>query len=158
MSVNLEADGLRTDVVRIVQDIFTTMLGMEVEVNDSLTPAADSPVVSASMHLTGPWNGAVLLQCGLPAACQFTATMLGADEPGDADDTVKDVMGELINMVAGNFKSLLGGGTHLSLPTVVEGSDYRFRILRGEQTARVGFLTPAGPLFVTLVEIREAAR
>ena len=157
MSILTQTDLLRDDLARIVRDIFLAMLAMEVEVDDGPMQQSGTPVVTASMHLGGGWNGAVLLQCGLPAACAFAAAMLGIEKPDAANDDVKDVMGELINMVAGNFKSLLEGGASLSMPTVVEGADYRFRILRGQETAHVGFRTPAGPLYVKLVELSSPA-
>jgi chemotaxis protein CheX len=156
MSLELEARVLREDLVRIVKDIFATMLAMEVGVEDAPGPReAPAVVVTASMHLGGAWSGAVLLQCSQAAACEFTAVMLGAGKPETATDDVKDVMGEMINMVAGNFKAALGGGAHLSLPTVVEGADYRFRILRGHETASVAFQTPAGAVYVSLIEIPD---
>jgi len=155
MPVNLERGVVEADLTRIVQDIFLTMLAMEVAPAPAEPQESPGPVVTASMHLAGPWNGAVVWQCPLAAACEFTAVFLGIEAPSGASDDVKDVMGELINMVAGNFKALLGGGVHLSMPTVVEGADYHFQIQRGAQTARVGFHTPAGPLWVSLVELRE---
>jgi len=158
MSLNMQTNVLRADLVSIVQDIFQTMLSMEVAADDNSKEASDAPVVTACMHLSGPWKGAVLLQCQAPAACEFAAALIGIEKPATADDDVRDAMGELVNMVAGNFKSLLGGGAHLSLPTVVEGADYRFRIMGGQQTERMAFQTPAGVIHVSLVEIREPAK
>ena len=107
------------------------------------------------MHVGGTWNGAVLLQCGLPAAFEYTALVLGIEKPTVANDDVKDVMGELINIVAGNFKAALGGGACLSMPAVVEGNDYRWRILHSRETARFVFRTPAGAIQVAVAETRS---
>jgi len=154
MSVKMERSAVEADLTRIVQDVFQTMLRTEVEARDMRVEDLGPPVVSASMHLGGNWNGAVLMQCHLSTACAFAAAMTGMAQPRTADDDVKDVMGELINMVAGNFKGLLGGA-YLSMPTVVEGQDYRLRILRGKQTARVCFQTAEGPVVLTVVELGE---
>jgi len=154
--VDFEPEVLRTDLTRIVQDIFQTMLGMEAQARDLRIEDLRPPIVSASMHLSGNWNGAVLLQCELPAAAEFTSAMLGMEKPATAGEDLKDVMGEVINMIAGNFKGLIGGA-HLSMPIVVEGSDYRIRLLGGKPTARLGFLTPGGPLHLTLVELEVTA-
>lgn len=153
VSVPVESNLLRTDLIRIVQDIFLAMLSMEVGESGLAVEAPDGAVVTASLHLSGTWNGAILLQCDLETACQFAEVMLGIQRPAAADEDVKDVMGELINMVAGNFKAVLGGGSRLSLPTVVEGSDYRFHLLRGTPAARLDLITPAGAVRVSLVEI-----
>ena len=146
---------LKADLTRIVQDVFETMLGIEAQAGELRIEELKPPVVSASMHLSGAWNGSVLMQCELPAAVEFTAAMIGVEKPTAADDDLKDVMGEVINMIAGNFKGLIGG-VHLSMPIVVEGQDYRIRLLGGKPVARLGFRTPAGPLHVTLVELQVA--
>ena len=156
MSVPVESNVLHDDLLRIMQDIFATMLSMEIREDPTEGEPAGVGVVTASMHLGGNWNGAILLQCRLPTACRVTSVMLGIDQPDNANDDVKDVMGELINMVSGNFKAVLGGGSYLSLPTVVEGSDYRFHVLRGIPAGRVDFQTPAGGVRVSLVEISTA--
>jgi len=41
---------------------------------------------------------------------------------------VRDALGELANMLAGNLKSVLPSGVVLSMPSVIEGSDYSLRI------------------------------
>lgn len=155
MAIPLAIEVVREDMVRIAQSIFQAMLAMEVEVKDLEGQNWGDGGVTASIHLGGAWNGAVFLQCPVSTACELAASMLGIEKPAAADDDVKDVMGELINMVAGNFKALLGGGTFLSGPLVVEGADYRFRILTGEPIARVELRTPAGPAVLTVVEVRQ---
>jgi chemotaxis protein CheX len=152
MSVTADPALLREDLVRIVQDIFTTMLAMEVQVLEAAQPNGANGVLTAAIHLSGGWTGAVLLECGLPTACELAAAMIGIEKPAAASDQVKDVMGELINMVAGNFKATLGCGAHLSEPAVAEGSDYRARILRGKPAACVALETPAGAIVITIVE------
>ena len=57
--------------------------------------------------------------------------MLGVGEDEARKETV-DALGELCNMVVGNFKSKLGrvGETSvLSVPTVIQGRDYQVRPL-----------------------------
>ena len=72
MSVPVESNVLRDDLVRIMQDIFTTMLSMEIREDPTEGDPVGVGVVTASMHLGGNWNGAILLQCRLPTACRFT--------------------------------------------------------------------------------------
>jgi len=45
------------------------------------------------------------------------------------DEDVRDALGELANMLAGNLKSVLPSGVVLSMPSVIEGSDYSLRNL-----------------------------
>jgi chemotaxis protein CheX len=53
--------------------------------------------------------------------------MLG--ETVDSQDQVADALGEICNMVAGNFKNKLAGTDErcmLSVPTVISGEEYSF--------------------------------
>jgi chemotaxis protein CheX len=142
----LTPDAVRSDVTRIVQDIFLAMLFMEVEAGAESAGDWSPPVVAASVRLCGPWNGAVSIECSEATARELTAAMLGIRKPPALDDDVRDVMGELINMLAGNFKALLGGAS-LSLPCVTLGTAGAGRVV-----ARLGFRTPAGPIQVLLME------
>jgi len=153
LPIHLETQTLRSDLARIVQDIFETMLSMEVS-EEAVAGWPATPVVTASVQLAGFWNGVLLLQCHLATACEYASVMQGVERPRAVTDDVKDAIGELINMVAGNLKGTLEGSTRLSLPVVVEGADYRVHVLRGHTVARLGFSTPAGPVYVSVVEIR----
>ena len=64
---------------------------------------------------------------------------MGIALPAAIDDDVRDVMGELANMVAGNLKSLLPRGVDLSMPSVVEGSDYALRVCGVNAVERTDF-------------------
>ncbi len=123
---------------------------MEVQESGPAAATPWGPAVTASIHLGGSWSGAVLLQCELPTACRFAAVLLGIERPVRADDDVKDVMGELIHMVAGNLQAVTGEASCLSLPTVVEGGD--LDVLGGQPEAQVDFVTPGGPLRVWVSE------
>jgi chemotaxis protein CheX len=76
--------------------------------------------VVARTEITGEWNGTVCLSCSRVAARQAAAVMfgLGDDELTAAD--ISDAVGELINVVGGNIKSLVPGPSVLSLPSVSE--------------------------------------
>ena len=78
--------------------------------------------VSASVSIVGPWNGVVVVSTTVVGADQVAAALLGMTveevEPGDVDDAI----GELVNIVGGNVKSVLPGPSSLSLPLVAHGS------------------------------------
>jgi len=63
-----------------------------------------------------------------------------------------DAVGEICNMVAGNFKnkiSGLGDGCMLSVPTVISGADYNLRtLIDGE--IRIVFLFEGEPVVFSL--------
>ena len=53
--------------------------------------------------------------------------------PTTVDADVCDSMGELVNMIAGNFKALMPAETGISIPSVVRGRDYVLQ-MRGSKT------------------------
>jgi len=79
--------------------------------------------------LAGPITGIVTIRCTGKAAIIIASRMLGLP-PAEVGADMFDALGEICNMVAGNFKSKLGENgekTMLSVPTVIKGSDYRVR-------------------------------
>ena len=105
----------------------------------------------------GLWNGAVLLECSPAQACSFTQLLLSVDRPTAVNDDVRDALGELANMLAGNLKSVLPRGVSLSVPSITVGTDYTLRICGGNMVERLGFSGPDGVFWVTLVEIATSA-
>jgi chemotaxis protein CheX len=64
-----------------------------------------------------------------------------------------DALGEVCNMVAGNFKnkiSGLGDGCMLSPPTVVTGSDYSMRSLADSPAVELSLLFEGMPIVISL--------
>jgi chemotaxis protein CheX len=82
----------------------------------------------------------------------FTGRLLGIEPPEEFNDDVRDAVGELANMIAGNLKPLLPPGVALSMPTLVEGTDYALRILGGNLAGMLAFYSPGGVFWVTLIE------
>jgi chemotaxis protein CheX len=154
MQPTFEIERYQTDLACIVEDVFRTMLGLEVERREDGEPM-EAGSVTAAVHFVGEWKGAVLLQSSPEMACALAACLTPASPPAQLDDNVRDAMGELANMVAGNLKSVLPPGVALSMPTVVEGSNYALRICGGNLAKSVHFSCAPGGFLVTLVEMLE---
>lgn len=139
------------DLVAIATDVWATML------DRSLTPVADSESRSAGRTLdgivaiTGGWCGAVVVRVSHPLAVSIAQTMfeLGNAEPTLAD--IQDAIGELTNTTGGNIKGLMPGLCHLSLPTVVEGNDFRIRVPGASVVSDMHFECDQEPVTVQLV-------
>jgi CheY-specific phosphatase CheX len=78
--------------------------------------------------------------------------------PATIDDDVRDALGELANMLAGNLKSVLPGGAVLSMPSVIEGSDYSLQICGHLSIERVPFWCVDDIFGVSFVEILDTGR
>ncbi len=133
------------------REVFQLMLGSE------LTQPADeaiaSPSVTSMVGLAGQLCGVLSVHCDHKAASLMTSKMLGVplDKVGGAE--MSDALGEICNMVAGNFKnkiSGLGDGCMLSPPTVVTGSDYNTYAMADSPALEVRALFEGKPLIVSL--------
>ncbi|MCS7314557.1 MAG: chemotaxis protein CheX [Bryobacterales bacterium] len=147
----LEIETYREDAVRVVQDVFRTMLGIEVEPVVVIWPPEDD-LINVTVHYAGAWKGALLLECTRPQACAFTGRLLGTNPPDEVNDDVRDAVGELANMIAGNLKPVLPPGVALSMPTLVEGTDYALRILGGNLAGMIAFRCCVGAFWVSLIQ------
>ena len=146
----------RADLAQIVESVFQTMLDLEVQRAEMpWTPVSD--VLTGAIHFAGEWKGAVLIECTRPQAFEFTHRLMSIDPPATINDDVRDTMGELTNMLAGNLKSVLPRGIGLSMPLVVEGRDYSLRVCGSSVIDRMPFSSDLGVLWVTLVEVLEQA-
>jgi chemotaxis protein CheX len=142
----------RSAIEQIVENVFETMMGMDVERAELPWPPK-AEVLTASISLTGAWKGAVLLECGLQEAFLFASRMIGIDQPAELNDDVRDALGEIANMVGGNLKSILPGGVELSLPSVISGAAYRVSICHAGTAHRWVFTGPEATFGVVLVEV-----
>jgi len=152
MSVAFEVDSYQTDVTRVVEEVFRTMLGLEVRpcaAGEMVAPGS----LTAAVHFAGEWKGALLMQCSVPQALDFTARLMPGRQPSGVDDDVRDSLGELANMVGGNLKAVLPTGVGLSIPSVVEGNHYVVHICGGNASQAVRFQCDLGVFAVTLVRI-----
>jgi chemotaxis protein CheX len=137
-------------LAQIVESVFMTMMSLDVSPSDaSWNPAGDR--LTSFVHLTGDWNGAVLLDCNPRQACQFAGRILSMDPPDMVDDDVRDVLGELANMIGGNMKCCMPTGVRLSMPTVMEGRDYDMRICGSQILERVAFQCAEGHFWITVL-------
>ncbi len=144
-------------LTRSVQEVFETMLSTKVApvCEASKTVRLDW---TAMVGLAGQLHGIVTFSCDEKAAIRITSKMLGV-EVKEADERVYDAVGEVCNMIAGNFKhqiSELTDDCSLSPPTVVVGTDYRlYRVAAGSVTSfQLTFTFDGIPVF-TRLDVRK---
>ncbi len=103
------------------------------------------------VQISGGFSGAIHLICGRSVIRAAAAQMFSVEEKELVDDDLRDALGELTNMVGGNVKTLLPGSESLSLPTVIEGSDYGVARLDSDVVAWTDASFLGGPLRVSLL-------
>lgn len=123
------------------REVFSILLGCNVEIlpdAGSGTPGGLTAVVG----LAGALCGTVTVGCTADTASRIAQGMLG--ESSVSAEQLADALGEMCNLIAGNFKNKLSGTDELcmlSVPSVISGREYRFHSLaEGSSThTTVGF-------------------
>jgi len=136
------------------REVFAMMLGTSLEEGSSASPPRTE--LTAMVGLAGPLCGIVSVRCNADAAAAMASRMLG-EEITPRDPRVMDALGEVCNMLTGNFKakvSELCDACLLSVPTIIRGADYQLHsLLTGSSVERA--LTFDGfPLWIKL-EVRD---
>jgi chemotaxis protein CheX len=155
MTAAFPIDCYRSEIAQVTESVFETML--EVAVRPAMEAAAGRPEFTAAVYYAGAWQGALLLECSSTQAQHWAARFMSLAPPVPLDDA-RDGLGELANVIAGNLKPLLPPGVSLSMPSVVQGDDYRLRICGGNLFDNLNFADDLGPFRITLVEVTEQAK
>jgi chemotaxis protein CheX len=142
---------LESEICQVATTVWESVLGLAL-VRRPDVPAIPARVVSGCVQFTGAWEGAVTIECSADLARRAAATMFGVDPAAASVADTQDAIGELANMTGGNVKSLLPEPCRLSLPTVVEGSDYSTRLAGGRLVTTVAFDCDGSALVVRLLQ------
>lgn len=110
-------EGALTDIVR---NIWSVVLGREVRpVSDAGAPASGPPL-TATVDITGGWEGSIDLRCAWSTAERAAGAMFRCPPGKLSPADVRDALGELANITAGNFKALFAPRCVLLIPRVSE--------------------------------------
>ncbi len=126
-SVQMVSDPRNLDAS--VEEVFRLMLGVECR-RDAPPAAVEKESVTAVVGFGGVLSGACVFRSGASAALKIAARMTGAEFDA-IDDTVKDGIGEICNMLAGAWKGKVPGlaaNCGLSVPAVITGRDYNLHV------------------------------
>jgi chemotaxis protein CheX len=133
------------------REVFELMLSSQLAV--PATAEEPAPEVTAMVGLAGKLCGVLSVRCDEKAAALMTSKMLGVALENVGPE-VSDAIGEICNMVAGNFKNKIAGmaeGCILSSPTVVTGSDYTLHTQTYSPVLEVRLLFESMPMVVSLL-------
>ena len=109
-----------------VEEVFEIMLGTRVKPGAPAEAHRDGEF-TAMIGLAGALCGILTVRCEAKTAAQIARKMLGSATNSPED--VGDALGEICNMIAGNFKNKLAGTDDrcmLSVPSVISGEEYSF--------------------------------
>lgn len=129
------------EIDEFVHSVWSSVLEMDVLASDKeVSPSSsDDNYLTGIVTITGDWNGAVSIDCPEPLAKAIASSMFDMELDEISESEVRDALGEVTNMIGGNFKSILGCDTQLSIPTIVNGHGYHLAISDGELITRSNF-------------------
>jgi chemotaxis protein CheX len=151
----LAANGSRENWIPLLEvaarEVFELMLSCQLTV--PATAEETAPLdITAMVGLAGQLCGVLSVQCEGKAAALMASKMLGT-EPEKLGREALDALGELCNMVAGNFKNKIAGlaeGCMLSPPTIITGRDYRLRSVADANALQISLLFEGMPVVISL--------
>ena len=103
--------------------------------------------------MAGALCGMTTIRCSSATAIRL-ATKMAGDEAAKDPNIVSDAMGELCNMVAGNFKAKitsLADHCMLSVPTVISGDNYVMQAVEPSEILQVALNFEASPIHISLI-------
>lgn len=140
-------------LIRAVKRTFETMIGVDLkDVAAGVLCPFDNEHVIGEVTFEGKATGRVNLRFSTATATAVAATVLGFATDDAAD--VNDVIGELSNMVVGNFKSNLcdaGLTCKLSPPAISRTDVFKLRATDGGLAERTGFRATDIEIFVDIL-------
>ena len=122
------------------REVFQIMLGCRLE-GPMPPPATESFEFTSMVGLAGELCGVLTLRCSAKSAMRITSIMLGT-EITRPDEQMWDAVGELCNVIAGNFKNKIPGVADrcmLSVPTVITGTNYNYYSLADAACLKLTF-------------------
>jgi len=133
-------------------EVFNMMAGTELTLMTEAPEHQEGPQ-TAMVGLAGALCGMITIRCQQETAVTLATRMLGDDAKSNPS-MVGDALGELCNMVAGNFKSKISGlADHcmLSVPTVIWGEDYVMQMVQPNSGLQTALSCEGQPIWFSLV-------
>jgi flagellar motor switch protein FliN len=128
----IRASAVDATVNKSVVETFQTMLSLELAKVGKMTDSGlNETRLVGSVHYAGEVVGTMSLHVSQTFANLITQEMLGLSaEEVDSEEEVKDVLGELTNIISGNLKSdFLDAdlGCVISTPSITRGTDFKVK-------------------------------
>ena len=100
----------------LTRSVWEMLLGIDPVAREAGPP--EHVAIVTSVDITGAWHGSISLSFPPALGPVLVSAMLACPEADATDSMVRDVVGELANVIGGNVKGLVPGPSVLSLPRV----------------------------------------
>ena len=132
-----------------IQEVLKTMAHIEVKIGTPALKKNPLPTydVSGIIGFSGEFVGSMVLSFQQATAVTIASNFAGAPIAADSPDFA-DAVGELANMIAGSAKTSFGGGTNISVPSIILGSGHTIARLHDVPCLVIPCHTAAGDFAV----------
>ena len=133
-------------------EVFEMMANVRLTLNPSPTELPTGGQ-TAMVGMAGALCGMTTIRCTRALAVKLAALMLGQEAISNPA-SARDALGELCNMVAGNFKAKIAGladACMLSVPTVIAGEDYSMDTAEPAEGVTIALVYEGENIWVTLL-------
>jgi chemotaxis protein CheX len=145
------------EIFRGVQDVFATMLSLDLEcgaiiINEHGDIQSN---LTSMIGLGGGIRGVLAIHCPAAVAKAITGSFIGM-EVEELDDDVKDAIGEIANMVAGNLKvsyATIGVNIELAIPTSIVGESFHVSGIAEAKRVIVPLKMAEGRFWIELMHV-----
>lgn len=132
------------------KSVFSMMLGGDVSLVTDGSLNGTKFDISGIISFSGAIQGSAVISLDKDVALAITETLLGS-RPSEIDDDVRDMVGELANMIGGNSKERISNSLiNLGLPTVITGRGHQVSFEPGAKVERLFFRSEWGPVAIEL--------
>jgi flagellar motor switch protein FliN len=140
----ISAMDLQAQVSEAVIDVFDTMLSINLEnADDVASEGIEGARNVGSVSFAGDVSGMFSIHVGEDFSKEMAAEMLGRKVEGiEGDEEIRDLLGEIGNIVGGNLKSAFtdaGLSCALSTPSFTTGTDFKIEPLNMLKYERLAF-------------------
>lgn len=141
------------EIFKGAQDVFSTMLSLDLKRETFSASESIQSNLTSMIGLGGGLRGVLAIHCPAAVAKAITAGFIGM-EVEELDEDVKDAIGEIANMVAGNLKvscAAVGVDVELAIPTSIVGEKFRVSGMAEARRVVVAIGMAEGPFWIELM-------
>ncbi len=145
------------EIIAGIKEVFSTMLMVDLQAEEVIENG-DCEInsnLTSMIGLGGGIRGMLAIHCPADVARGITSGLLGM-EIQELDEDVKDAVGEVANMVAGNLKvsyAKNGIDIELAIPTSIVGDSFAVSGMADANRVIAVMKAPEGPLWIELLFI-----
>jgi len=146
------------EIVKGTKDVFSTMLMVDLESETVCKSCTIESNLTSMIGLGGGIRGMLAIHCPASVATAITGNFLGMDVE-EINEDVKDAVGEIANMIAGNLKvsyANIDMKIELAIPTSIIGDSFVVTGIADSSRVITPFSMPAGKFWVELLYVINA--